>query len=388
MLSLSPQKVQQNVNSERILAMNTKTISSLNFTAGDVVAVKVTAVRYESGMEVQTVKGCVPGVIKMSCFGATREERKVAMAQYAIGQQVIAKVCAYYEDMQRLVMVLASSEDVQRIKAVSAKKPAKRLLPKGTPILIDSANVLGRVHDVAMEVTPIEALRSLDEGLLRLGYEPIFFMEYRTYGWAMKAYSASAEAFDAFCKEKVGFVTSEADEVLLQTAFSMPDAVILTNDRFRDYAEAYPEIVGTKRMRGYSVVGGAYPVVSIPGIKELIVLQTFDEVSSEEAAEIVAPEIACIEERLETPVTPRACCQKVPLYELRRKAAQHDADAFECLATCYAEGTGVRRNFRKSATLDRAAQEAKKREQQMLRRAKRGNYRCYKCCATSYRKCA
>lgn len=360
--------------SERLNAMNNTNVgfvvSESVLQQGKVFSAVVTRV-HNGGVSVKVLPAGISGIVKLSSFGETKELREATLAKVKIGHKLTVKVESYQPCMQQYVLT----------KVETPRKPMKHLLPAGTTIVVDSANVLGRVHEVAMEVSPIEALRSLEEGLVSLGYKPIFFMEYGTYGWAMKTYAAHAEAFDAFCKAKVGLVCGEADEVLLQTAFSMPDAVILTNDRLRDYAEAYPEIVGTKRVCGYTVVGGAYPVMAIQGVKELIPLQTLAEETGEATEEELPPEIACIEERLESPVTPRACCQKVALHELRRKASQHDATAFEALATYYAEGTCVKRNFRKSAVLDRAAQEAKKREQQLRRRAQRGNYRCYKYCA-------
>ena len=358
--------------------MDTK-MSSFDFTTGNVVMTCVIAL-HQSGISVKTVKGGVPGVIKLSCFGTTQDERVATMARYAIGQRVLAKVCAYHEAMSCLVLELASAEDQGAFWA-TLQKPMKRLLPEGTTLVIDSANVLGAAHCEVPKIASVDVLRSLDEGLKDLGYDSILFMEYSTYNWVIKTYPESSEAFVAFCKEKVGLVHGEADEVLLQTELTMPNAVILSNDWFRDYAEAYSEIVGTQRVCKYSVVSGAQTVISIHGVKDLIPLQTVDEDDTEGFEKMLAPEIACIEERVESPVTPRARCQKVALHDLRRKVAQHDAEAIENLATCYATGKGVRRNFHKSVVLDRVALEAKKREQEHRRRSRRGKSRRHKCCA-------
>ena len=346
------------------------------FTTGDVVAVKITAI-HESGVEVKTMKGNVPGVIKARCFGETHKERKAMMKHYSIGQKVIAKVCAYYSSMQRLVMELASFEEECSFTVITTKKPMKHLLPAGTTILVDSANVLAAAYHAIPEVAPVDVLRSLAEGLKDFGYESIFFMEYRTYGWVIKTYAESAEAFKTFCGEQIGLVHGEADEVLLQTALAMPGTVILSNDNFRDYTEPYSEIVGTARVCKYSVVSGVKSILAIHGVKKLISLQHFGVEQDEK--EMLPPEIACIEERYSTPVTPRAVCSQDCLCQLRRKAAERDPEALECLATRYAEGDGVVRNFRKSATLDRCAQEAKKRSWQLERRQKRGVNHFHKC---------
>lgn len=335
---------------------------------GKVFSAVVTRV-HNGGVSVKVLPAGVSGVVKLSSFGETKEAREAALAKVKIGHKLTVKVESYQSGMHQYILK----------KVETSRKPMKQLLPAGTTIVVDSANVLGRVHEVLPKMAPVDILRSLDEGLVNAGYETMFFMEVKTHWWAMHAFPETAEAFEAFCKEKVGLVSGEADEVLLQTAFSMPGAVILSNDHFRDYAESYPEIVGTKRVTRLNVTGNAYSVMGIYGVKELIPLQHFEVEQDEE--EMLPPEIACIEERYSAPVTPRACCQKVALHELRRKASQHDATAFEALATYYAEGTCVKRNFRKSAVLDRAAQEAKKREQQLRRRAQRGNYRCYKYCA-------
>lgn len=360
-----------NLISERAKAMNT--VNSRFVTPktvlqkGDVVTAVVTRV-HNGGVSVKVLPAGVSGVVKLSSFGETKAAREAALAKVKIGHKLTVKVESYQPCMQQYVLM----------KVEIPRKPMKHLLPAGTTIVVDSANVLGMVHKVLPKMAPVDILRSLDEGLVNAGYETLFFMEVKTLWWAMHAFPETAEVFEAFCTEKVGLVYGdEADEVLLQTAFSMPGAVILSNDRFRDYAESYPEIVGTKRVTHLNVTGNAYPMMGIYGVKELILLQHV-ELKTED--ETLPPEIACIEERYSSPVTPRAVCSQNCLCQLRRKAAEHDPEALECLATRYAEGDGVARNFRKSATLDRCAQKAKKRSWQQTRRQKRG--------VNHFRKCA
>ena len=333
---------------------------------GEVVSAVVTRV-HQSGVLVKVLPAGVSGIVKLSSFGETKVAREAALAKVKKGHKLTVKVESYQPSMQQYVLT----------KVETPRKPMKYLLPAGTTILVDSANVLGIVHQVLPKMAPVDILRSLDEGLVNAGYETMFFMEVTTHWWAMHAFPETAEAFKTFCKEKVGLVYGEADEMLFQTALAMPGAVILSNDRFRDYAESYPEIVGTKRVIRLNVTGNAYSMMGIQGVKELIPLQHFEVEQEEEV--VLPPEIACIEERYSAPVTPRAVCSQNCLCQVRRKAAEHDPEALECLATRYAEGDGVARNFRKSATLDRCAQEAKKRSWQVERRQKRVMNQFRKC---------
>lgn len=363
-------------------------VSSPRFQKGDVVAAVVTA-KHESGLLIKTVQGGIPGVIKISSFGKTPHERKAALRRYAIGQRVEVETCTWYEQMQQLVTVLsathkmtASSLAKASLKGASAGKAVKRLLPEGTIVLIDSANVLACAHKVTPALAPVTVLQALDDGLREAGCEGVFFMEHRTLGWAVHTYPESAEALRAFCQEKVSMVAGEADEPLLQMALLLSGSVILSNDAFRDYAEAYPEVVTSSRIHRLSVLDEATPLLSVCGIKALIPLHASREVetASDDKSPSLMPEIACIEERPKCPPPPPAVHRKQCLCELRQKAAQRDPVALEHLAACYAEGRGVPRNYRKSITLDRASIEAKKRARQCLRRAQRGNYRCYKAC--------
>jgi hypothetical protein len=353
--------------SERLNAMDNANVGFEGvLQQGEVVAAEVTHI-HNGGVSVKVLPVGVAGIVKLNSFGETKEVRDAVLAKVKIGQKMTVKVDSYQPGMQQYVLT----------KVSTPRKPMKHLLPAGTMILVDSANVLSAVHKVLPQMAPIDILRSVEQGLLDAGHEAKFFMEVDTHWWAMHLSPETVEAFNAFCAEKVGVVHGEADELLLQMALAMPNAVILSNDRFRDYAEAYPEIVGTPRVLRLNVIGNAYAMMGISGLKGLIPVQSFEV---EEEEKVLPPEIACIEERYSASVTSRAVCSQNRLCQLRRKAAARDPEALECLATRYAEGDGVVRNFRKSATLDRCAQEAKKRIWQQARRQKRG--------VNHFRKCA
>ena len=64
---------------------------------------------------------------------------------------------------------------------------------------------------------------------------------------------------------------TEADLPLLQTAAMLPNAVCVSRDRFRDYAAAFPGIVGSERVRPFTFVQVAGTThLSIDGVRDAI----------------------------------------------------------------------------------------------------------------------
>lgn len=221
--------------------------------------------------------------------------------------------------------------------------------------------------------------RPLDADLTEAGHEVAFFMDERVYWSVYYNYKVDAEreGFATFCMEKVCRTQGEADFSVLQLTAANAHAVALSNDKFRDYANAFPQLVGTQRLHTFSVFAKPTPMLFVIGLKAPIQLRKLEPAVTVEPE--LAPELACIEERQATPVTARAVEHAVSMFKVYRKALAHDPEALEMLATCYAEGVRVSKNFRKSATLDRVARESQKRVWQQERRQKHGG---------RFRKCA
>lgn len=258
-------------------------------------------------------------------------------------------------------------------------------IPKGSNILIDTANVLAVTYHELPELAAVDVLRSIERELARVGLTALFVMEHRAVTWHLHHTPANKVApLRQFCREKVVTVPGEADEALLQMASHSINTFILSNDRFKNYAEVYPQVVGTSRVCSFVLIPDFAQALSISGMGSLIFLSAYeDEPVAVSAPMELAPELDCIEPREVVAVTERATETVEGLFILRKKAAEHDPHAFEVLATYYAEGRGVDRDFKKSVCLDRAAQVAQKRAWQSSRRRlrQRANSRFLGYCA-------
>ena len=146
----------------------------------------------------------------------------------------------------------AMSKQHYNYKPQHNSKPRYNVLEKGCVVLVDGANLLG-FFDPA-EATHV--LSSIAAGLKALGYVCRIYLEHRSwkyYGFSQES-DAARVAFESMCKALgVTIVGREADFAILQTLMSVAKSVAITNDRYSDYAEAFPELVGTSRLRGFSV---------------------------------------------------------------------------------------------------------------------------------------
>lgn len=210
----------------------------------------------------------------------------VAFGDLAEGQQVRVRVKAWYPRTRQLV--LAGVEGIicaVKVKtpnigkktsvcnyALRTAKPDYEPLPKGTVILVDGANLL---H----EFEPTEAskvLRSVADGLKEQGYAARVCLEHR----AWKFYSChqgsdeAGEKFKELCRElEVTTVGREADLAILQILKAVPKSVGLTNDRYADYAKTFPDLVGTSRLRRFSVTKiKDMKLISIDGLDKAITI--------------------------------------------------------------------------------------------------------------------
>ena len=183
-------------------------------------------------------------------------ERKVA---------AVKKVPARRNDWKRT----ARSANARK-HAFKPLKPAYETLPKGTVVLVDGANLL---H----EFEPVEAtkvLRSVVDGLKEQGYDARIYLEHRA--WKFYSFNQGSEeageAFKALCRElDVTIVGREADLAILQVLKTVPKSVGLTNDRYADYAKTFPDLVGTPRLRGFSVTKiDDLKLISVDGLAKAV----------------------------------------------------------------------------------------------------------------------
>ena len=344
------------------------------------VSVKIKALDI-SGVSVVAPQFGIHGLIKASSFGSTTAERRAAMSAYHVGQYVMVSVERYNPQNGLALFVLPSGQATSHANTAlefatkKAKKPMKMALPKGTQILVDASNVLKAVHDFLPEYAAVDVLRALEEGVTAAGYAVTFVLDLKTFWWNYyNMPTEKREVWHQFCNEKVTNTVGEADETLLQLASTMSDSIILSNDRFRDYAKLYPELVGSTRVHTFTVMHNGVHAVTISGVQKVFLMQHFLEEATPplvEECNVVAPELECIETRVYEPVTSRASEVAEGVSSLRRKVVEHDAQALYTLATYYAEGVGVHQDFSKSVRLDRAAQKAQKRAWQEGRRRRR-----------------
>lgn len=146
-------------------------------------------------------------------------------------------------------------ESVQTAKSAMPsriqKKPDYQVLKPGSVILVDSANLFNKVA-----VDDAEAvLTGIHREIESRGYKAMLFMEYRTRTWLLcNQTSAEKKASLAMAIRELGvtLVSKESDNAILQCAQTIDESVICTNDHFRDYKAAFPQIVGTSRVRPFT----------------------------------------------------------------------------------------------------------------------------------------
>lgn len=144
------------------------------------------------------------------------------------------------------------------------------LLKKGTTLLVDTANMVGKLGPEHAA----DRLMAIATALNERGYRTCFYWERRSFDWARRkqADAKEAAALRSFvCRKDVSLVGEESDVAMLQAARTIADSVIVTQDRLRDYAAVYPDIVATARHRAYSLatVGGR-TLLTIYGLQEAI----------------------------------------------------------------------------------------------------------------------
>ena len=191
--------------------------------------------------------------------------------------------------------------DAPRTGEMQGKAPY-RPAASGTYFLFDLANLLGKFgSDHASGL-----IRTIERDLADSGYHAMFFIEQRALTWALCNQPSDEERRDleALCN-RADLVTKtfgrrdEADLPMLQVASVVPESVCVTCDRLRDYAGTFPEIVGTDRVKSFTVSRlGGKAIVSVPGLRRPLVIDNRElpeggtadpEGLAEPAVEPVAP---------------------------------------------------------------------------------------------------
>ena len=275
------------------------------FKPGDAYRATVTAVR-ESGVNVRMPTDKGSGMVSTRCWGAGAA-RAQALAKIKVGDELDVIVKSYDRNTMTLSLVLKGFEQLLKPIGKSAVRPAKkrrsaaveklisvrsldvvrkpayRPLAKGTPLLLDTANLIGKLGPEHAACRLAAIVRTLEER----GYKALLFWEYRSLGWTMGHQGCDEDiaALKEFAHTRnVSLVHEESDLALLQAAQALPDSVIVTGDRLADYADAFPGIVATSRHRSFSVVRvDSSTLLTIYGLKDAIIIA--DPVAAEAAEE-------------------------------------------------------------------------------------------------------
>ena len=266
------------------------------------------------------------------------------------------------------------------VSPVTSNRLAADVLPRGSVLLIDSANLVGCFHREAPTVDAADLLVTVMQSLEAQGYQPIFFMEKRGFGWAYCHATQKVQEFVQFGYKNFTRVNndSEADKEMLLTLKAVPSCAILTDDRFRNYKARFGEVIDEAHILHFKIENdlAGNVLLSVPRLPRMIfvkrsVLDALQEKGDHEAEEVLAPEMECIVPHVKTPVTKRATLRRQSFYALKQRANNHDPRAFTILATRYATGDGVGQDFERSRKLDRQAQRAQKRSMLVPRRTAR-----------------
>lgn len=243
-------------------------------------------------------------------------------------------------------------------------------IPCGTIFLFDGANLLGRtggLHAAAL-------FGGLSGELSSRGFQTLFFLERRALTWAICHQSSVSDslALQEFSKrpdfiviEEVegGYGTAEADAAILDFAEEVPNSLCVSGDRFRDYHELHPTLVGTTRVRSVDItsVSGGGMRVTVAGLEAPIYLSESCCSVRHHAAN------ARLFRAAERARRHGAVARARSLYALLAKS---DPAAFSALAALF-ECLPIPQNLKMASRYDSLAFRAIKRQEQTKRRSKR-----------------
>ena len=388
---------------------NVLTCKKRDFVPGRVLRATVKCVN-ETGVIVKMPGGRGAGVISSRCWGEGPARAK-ALGAIRPGDEFEVTVRLFDARSLTLSLVLAGSvapspkgdwkpacvKAAPSPRAWRSRKPEFRPIASGTMFLWDASNLLG-------EVGPENAVRTfgaIAATMSEQGYKPMFFIERRCLTWTLQNQRSTDDAAElrAFARRDDVVVVGdggngagEADCAILQMAEAMPGSICVSRDRYSDYAHAYPGIVGTDRIRSFSVTRpGGKMLILLNGIAHAIVVEEgptrtvpVSAVPAESVSNAGTPESApTVEADVTEARVGRTCgdrsgtlaerkgllavadeCHRhgdVPRAErIYAKVAKDDPAAYRALADMYREGKAVPADGKKAARYDRLARDSEK----------------------------
>ena len=316
-------------------------------------------------------------------------ERKVA---------AVRKASVRRNDWKRTVR----SANVRK-HAFKPLKPAYETLSKGTVVLIDGANLL---HEFEPAEAP-KVLRSVVGGLTEHGYDARIYLEHRA--WKFYSFNQGSEEagekFKALCRElDVTIVGREADLAILQVLKTVPKSVGLTNDRYADYAKTFPDLVGTPRLRGFSVTKiDDLKLISIDGLAKAVKVSERVEQKVQALEESFVQDPVAEELVVERPQPVRTFSNDVKggfcgygnvllakgnvqgaIRCFEKSVARHQFEGYAGLAEiCHSQGDakGAKKFTRLGEKLQRRLRDQKLRKRRLWAERRRASYNSYALCA-------
>lgn len=309
-------------------------------------------------------RGNWSGCIAASFFGkgATRE---AALAKIHPGDTCKVEILAVHPGNRSLEFTLAKGgkKDGQ-----PPRKPVFAPCPEGTTFLFDLSNFLGAVAGRR----GADWVDAIEKSLTASGYSVLFFVERRCLAWARHQQVTELDVDRLLTLEKrsdrvsVIFGRGEADLAMLQVADAVPGSVCISRDSFRDYGAAFPAIVGSDRVKSFTLANVAGKrVLSIDGVRDPISLEDPEPTPAVAEAETVGTEPAkpAVSTNQDSASADHADSAAVDegvfgcavAWRPRRrrgaathfyaKSARNDPDLFYALADQYAAGTAEERKL-------------------------------------------
>lgn len=297
--------------------MNQCALVDFELVPGQAVEVIVRSVHYDGVAVATLVDGrVVYGTISPRCYGVGRA-RVTALADVKPGDRISAVVRSYDRRRESLSLVLPGFEDLLRVSERARDlrmspfefiRPSNRhrarkvqFVPeeKGCTFVFDMANVAG---ELPLACVP-NAKAAIEKKFSEFGYSVLFYLEKRAACWlshVLPSESAKDKFFDDYrANGNASYVGSyrrsgdeekkrgESDQAILATVAAIPQSVACSRDGFRDYADAYSEVV-RDRVRQFCVVilpnGSAVLTVEGAGCGAVIIPPFVQETCSQEVA--------------------------------------------------------------------------------------------------------
>ena len=343
----------------------------------------------KTGVMVKTPGGRGSGVISARCWGDGLEREK-ALAAIRSGDEFDVVVRSYDQRTLTLSLVLVECESLMvptkkpkksicspidsSLCVMHPRKPAYQPIESGTVFLWDTANLLGATG----AENAAQTFKTIAQTLTGQGYKALFFIERRCLTWALCNQRTEDEVaeLDAFVRqgdvvvvEDGGNGAGEADYAILQMAEALPGSVCVTRDHHEDYAHVYPNIVGTNRIRSFSVAKACgKTMILVNGITHAIVVV---DRQVQAVALPVAPSAPSTPVSNLVPADSRRgllavagdCVRRGDVQRAERiyaKVAKRDPAAYRALAEMYREGKAVPVDGKKAARYERLARKSEK----------------------------